>query len=139
MLNLTGFREWRWADRYLGFAATLAALVGVDLLLRGGAFPGLYWLAAAAVCVAMTPRSFLVLGIILGFVTLQALFLTVVRAKAQGLLIIVPAVLAAFGALELSRRRGEHWPAGPFRFDVVQLSVDLVVYLLLFYVVIRLT
>ncbi len=81
----------------------------------------------------------MIISLISGFVAAQSAFFSLIRGKPEGLLIAIPAALIAFGAGKLSIKRGERWPARPDHFDVVQLSIDVVAYFLIFYVVIRLT
>jgi hypothetical protein len=139
MTDLSGFRQWRWADRYLGFSAALAGFVSVDALLQGDLRRSLYWLAGAGLCVLLAPRRLMVLSLILGFVSLQSAFASVVRHDSKGLLITIPTAIAAIGVGSLSLQRHDRWPETPLHFDVVQLSIDVFVYCSILYAAIRLT
>jgi hypothetical protein len=139
MKPLEGFSSGRWRDRYFGFVAFLAAMVSIHAVVQRDFKVASYWAAATILSLALVKRRFFVLAVASGFVSIQALFFSVTRGLAFGL--VIAAVALGFAALMvvIGKKRKEAWPGLREDFDLRQVSIDLIVYFCMLLALIKLT
>lgn len=134
-----GFRAGRWRDRYFGVCAFLAGVTAFDAAIRHEPRLASYWAIAAITAVLLTRRPLFVVAVLFGFIALQSLFSVVAKGDPAGLFIVLPALALALLSLLVSQKRGEELPKPDGNIDLIQFSIDIPVYFLIFLIMIKLT